>query len=87
MKLITHFHAVLRFRMCGAIPPICMAWCLVKHRDNFEFTALKAKDDGNGNNKNYEYNAHSISIKKFSVSKETFLVIQIKLCDIKYLAY
>jgi hypothetical protein len=28
--------------MCGAIPPlpqyIFMAWCLVKHRDNFTFT-------------------------------------------------
>jgi hypothetical protein len=28
--------------MCGAIPPLrqyaFMAWCLVKHRDNFTFT-------------------------------------------------
>jgi hypothetical protein len=28
--------------MCGAIPPLLqyvfMAWCLVKHRDNFTFT-------------------------------------------------
>jgi hypothetical protein len=28
--------------MCGALPPlpqyVFMAWCLVKHRDNFTFT-------------------------------------------------
>jgi hypothetical protein len=30
--------------MCGAIPPlpqyVFMAWCLVKHRDNFNFTFI-----------------------------------------------
>jgi hypothetical protein len=30
--------------MCGTIPPfslyVFMAWCLVKHRDNFVFTLL-----------------------------------------------
>jgi hypothetical protein len=36
-KLTTHLHPVLRLRMHGAHHPqyICMACCLVKHRDNF----------------------------------------------------
>jgi hypothetical protein len=42
VKLTTHLHLVLRSRMRGAIPPlpqyVSMAWCLVKHRDNFTFT-------------------------------------------------
>jgi hypothetical protein len=42
-------HLVPRSRMRGAIPPlpqyIFMAWCLVKHRDNFTFTLL---DGGKG---------------------------------------
>jgi len=44
VKLTTHLHLVLRLRMRGAIPPLphmsqcLMAWCLVKHRDNFTFT-------------------------------------------------
>jgi hypothetical protein len=40
VKQTTHFHLVLRLRMCRAIPPfsqyIFMA-CLVKPRDNFTF--------------------------------------------------
>jgi hypothetical protein len=35
-------HLVPRLRLRGAIPPlpqsVFMAWCLVKHRDNFTFT-------------------------------------------------
>jgi hypothetical protein len=42
IKLTIHLHLVPRPRMCGAMPPltqyIFMAWCLVKHRDNFIFT-------------------------------------------------
>jgi len=41
---LSHLHPVLRFRMCGALPPpqcIFMAWCLVNHRDNFTFTFTK----------------------------------------------
>jgi hypothetical protein len=38
----THLHLLPRSRMHGAIPPLSqyvfMAWCLVKHRDNFTFT-------------------------------------------------
>jgi hypothetical protein len=38
----THLHLVPRSRMRGAIPPlphyVFVAWCLVKHRDNFTFT-------------------------------------------------
>jgi hypothetical protein len=41
VKLTTHIHLVLEWRMRGAIPPlpqyIFMEWCLVKHRDNFTF--------------------------------------------------
>jgi hypothetical protein len=41
VKLTTYLHLVQRSRMSGAIPPfpqyIFMAWCLVKHRDNFTF--------------------------------------------------
>jgi hypothetical protein len=37
-------HLVPRSRMRGAIPPlpqfVFMAWCLVKHRDNFTFLQL-----------------------------------------------
>jgi hypothetical protein len=40
--MTTHLHLVPRSRMRGAIPPlpqfVFMAWCLVKHRDNFTFT-------------------------------------------------
>jgi len=39
VKLTTHLHLVPRSRMCGILPPfpqyVLMAWCLVKHRDNF----------------------------------------------------
>jgi hypothetical protein len=42
VKLTTHLHLVPRSRVGGAIPPlpqyIFMAWCLVKHRNNFTFT-------------------------------------------------
>jgi hypothetical protein len=42
-KLTTHLHLVPRSRMRGATPPlpqyVFMAWCLVKHRDNFTFTS------------------------------------------------
>jgi hypothetical protein len=41
VKLTTQLHLVPRSRMSGAIPPlpvyVFMAWCLVKHRDNFTF--------------------------------------------------
>jgi hypothetical protein len=37
-------YLVQRSRICGATPPlpqyVFMAWCLVKHRDNFTFTFL-----------------------------------------------
>jgi hypothetical protein len=40
VKLITHLHLLPRL-MCGGIFPlpqyVSMAWCLVKHRDNFKF--------------------------------------------------
>jgi hypothetical protein len=40
----THLYLVPRSRMRGAIPLhpqyVFMAWCLVKHRDNFTFTFL-----------------------------------------------
>jgi hypothetical protein len=39
VKLTTHLHVMPRSRMRGAIPPlpqyVFMAWCLVKHSDNF----------------------------------------------------
>jgi hypothetical protein len=39
--LTTNFHLMPRLRRIGAIPQlpqyIFMAWCLVKHRDNFTF--------------------------------------------------
>jgi hypothetical protein len=39
--MTAHLHQVPRLRMRGAIPPLSqyvfMAWCLVKHRDNFTF--------------------------------------------------
>jgi hypothetical protein len=42
VKLTTHLHLVPSSRMREAIPPlpqyVFMAWCLVKHRDNFTFT-------------------------------------------------
>jgi hypothetical protein len=42
LKLTTHRHIVPRSRMRGAIrllpQYVLMAWCLVKHRDNFTFT-------------------------------------------------
>jgi len=42
MKLTTHLLLVPKSRVCGAIPPspqyILLAWCIVKHRDNFTFT-------------------------------------------------
>jgi hypothetical protein len=42
VKLTTHLYLVPSHRMRGAIPPlpqyVFMAWCLVKHRDNFTFT-------------------------------------------------
>jgi hypothetical protein len=42
VKLTTHLHVVPRSRMRGARPPlpqyVFIAWCLVKHRDNFTFT-------------------------------------------------
>jgi hypothetical protein len=40
IKLTTHLNIVPRLRICGAVPPfshVFMAWCLVKHRDNFTF--------------------------------------------------
>jgi hypothetical protein len=41
VKLTNHLHLVPRSRMRGAIPPLLqyafMAWCLVKHRNNFTF--------------------------------------------------
>jgi hypothetical protein len=41
VKLTTHLHLVPRSRMRGGIPPlpryVFMAWCLVKHRENFTF--------------------------------------------------
>jgi hypothetical protein len=44
VKLTTHLHLVPRSRLHGAIPPlpqyVFIAWCLVKHRDNFTFTFL-----------------------------------------------
>jgi hypothetical protein len=44
VKLTTHLHLVLRSKnawSCISTPPIrFMAWCLVKHRDNFTFTLL-----------------------------------------------
>jgi len=42
VKLTTHFHVVPRLRIRAAITLlpqyVFMAWCLVKHRDNFTFT-------------------------------------------------
>jgi len=39
VKLTTHFHLMLRFRMLGAVPSLLeyvfMASCLAKHRGNF----------------------------------------------------
>jgi len=41
VKLTTQLHLVLRLRMCGAVAPVpkynFMAWCLVKHSNNFTF--------------------------------------------------
>jgi hypothetical protein len=46
VKLTTHLHLEPRSRMRGAIPPlpqnVFMAWCLVKHRDNFTILLLLA---------------------------------------------
>jgi hypothetical protein len=40
--MLTTHHLVPRSRLCGVIHPfpqyVFMAWCLVKHRDNFTFT-------------------------------------------------
>jgi hypothetical protein len=45
VKLTTHLHPVPRLIMLGAIHPlpqyVFMAWCLVKHKDNFTFTVSK----------------------------------------------
>jgi hypothetical protein len=45
VKLTTLFHQVPRLRMSGAIPPlhkyVFVAWCLVKHEDNFTFNLQK----------------------------------------------
>jgi hypothetical protein len=42
VKLTTHLHLVPRLIMRGAIPPlpqyVFMAWCLVKHKENFTCT-------------------------------------------------
>jgi len=42
VRLTTYLHLVQGFRMRGYIPPlpqyVFLAWCLVKHRDNFAFT-------------------------------------------------
>jgi hypothetical protein len=42
VKLTTHLHLVPRLRMRGAVPPlsqyVLMVWCLVMHKDNFNFT-------------------------------------------------
>jgi hypothetical protein len=42
VKLTTHLQLVPRIKMHGTIPPLpqhaFVAWCLVKHRDNFTFT-------------------------------------------------
>jgi len=42
MKLTTHLHLLLMFRMHGATPPfpeyVFMAWCLVKYRDDCTLT-------------------------------------------------
>jgi hypothetical protein len=47
VELTTHLHLVPRSRIRGAIPPlpqyVFMAWCLVKHRDNFTFTLSTSK--------------------------------------------
>jgi hypothetical protein len=44
VKLTIHLHVVLRSRMRGAIPPLTqyafMAWCFVKHRNNFTYYLL-----------------------------------------------
>jgi hypothetical protein len=44
VKPTTHLHLVPRSRIRGAIPPLpqyaFMAWCLVKHWDNFAFYHL-----------------------------------------------
>jgi hypothetical protein len=49
VKLTTHLHIVSRSRLRGAIPPlpqyVFIAWCLVKHRDNFTFTYLMTQRD------------------------------------------
>jgi hypothetical protein len=41
VRLTTHLHLVPRLRIRGAIPPltqyVSLAWCLVKHRDDFSF--------------------------------------------------
>jgi hypothetical protein len=42
LKLTTYLHLAQRLRMRGSITPlpqyVFMAWCLVKHRDNFTFS-------------------------------------------------
>jgi hypothetical protein len=42
VKLTTHLHLVPRLRIHAVIPPspqyVFMAWCLVKHRDDFTFS-------------------------------------------------
>jgi hypothetical protein len=42
VKLTTHVHLMMRSRMMELYihSPIFMAWCLVKHRDNFTFLPL-----------------------------------------------
>jgi len=45
VKLTSHLYLIPRLIRCGAIPPLPLydfiAWCLVKHRDNFTFLSLK----------------------------------------------
>jgi hypothetical protein len=42
MKLTTHLHLVPRSKnersYTSTLPYVFIAWCLVKHRDNFTFT-------------------------------------------------
>jgi hypothetical protein len=57
--------------MSGAIPPIpqCafMAWCLVKHRDNFTFTFYV----GNGyNSHDYKQTVNYTSLHNYKLIKE-----------------
>jgi hypothetical protein len=64
VKLTTHLHLMPTSRMSGTIPPlpqyVFMAWCLVKHRDNFTFTLF---NELHGVESLREANSHSASQK------------------------